>query len=597
MDWKAIVSLAVCAGTVLVMAWSRLGPDVVLFGGLVVLVVLGVLKPEDAFSGFANEMVFAVGALLIVARGLRETGSLQVVATKVLGRPSTVMGAQFRLMWPVALASAFLNNTPVVAMMVPTVSDWAKRIGVQPSKLLLPLSYAAIVGGLCTLIGTSTHLVVVGMARAWDPTLHIGLFELAPMGVTIAVAVIVSILVLSRWLLPAREGARSRLSEPREYTVAMRVTASTTVSGRTIEQAGLRRLPGLFLVEIQRAGQSLVAVGPDTPMQSGDVLIFAGEVESVVDLRNLRGLEPAEDQVGKLMQPNRQRRLVEAAVAARSPLVGQSVRDAAFRTRYHAAVIAVHRRGQRVKSRIGDIVFEPGDTLLLEAPSSFCELYRNDPDFAVVSEVEGSTPVQHDRAWLGFVVVGSMVACTITGLLPLVTSSLLAAAAMVVLGALTPVQAQRAVDLRILVAIAASFGLALSLQRSGAADWIAQAIAPLLSGDGVQSADMRVLLSTVYLLTALLSAVTTNNAAAAFMFPVAMSLTTMLGVPPKPVLFVLMMGASASFATPIGYQTNLMVLGPGGYRFSDFLRLGVPLQLLVGVIAVGTVLLFGWGFP
>ncbi len=581
MGAEAWTTVAVTAAIVAAMALNIAGPDLIMVAGLTVLLLLGIVTPEQALSGFSNEAVLTVAALFVVAAGIRDTGGLDVLARRVLGQPRSLAGAQLRLMLPVAGMSAFLNNTPVVAMLVPIVGDWSRRVGIPVSRLLIPLSYAAMLGGTCTLIGTSTNLVVAGLAAERDPTAAIGMFDIALVGVPTLVLGVLFILLTSRWLLPDRQGVQRSLDNPREYTVAMRVEKDSPVAGQTIEDAGLRHLPGLYLVEIERDGQLLVAVGPEERIYAGDTLVFAGVVESVVDLRKIRGLVPATDQVRKLAQPTPERRMIEAVIAPHSPMVGRSVRETRFRTSYDAAIIAVHRRGERVGGKVGDIILSAGDTLLLEAHPSFLERHRNDSDFALVSEVEGSAPPKHDKAWLATLVLCGMVAANTLGLLPLLTAALLAAGMMIATRCIDGGTARRSLELSVLITIAAAFGISAALETTGAARVIASSLVSFavpLGPIGV--------LAAIYVVTAVVTLLISNNAAAALMFPIAMAAQEAAGFDGPAVVFVLMLAASACFATPIGYQTNLMVLGPGGYRFGDFFRIGVPLQLVLGALAV-----------
>lgn len=581
MGWQAWTVLAITGLMVFAMVRQVAGPDLVLTAAMAVVLALGIVTPAQALSGFSNEGVLTVAALFVVAAGLRETGALDYAARRVLGRPQRLPSAQLRMMLPVSAISAFLNNTPVVALMVPLVSDWARRCKIPTSRLLIPLSYAAILGGSCTLIGTSTNLIAVGMARAADPSLEIGMFDIAWLGVPCAVVGTVFIIATSRWLLPDRKAGREALTDPREYTIAMRLEAGSSIEGQSIEDAGLRHLPGLFLASIERGDQRMVAVRPTTKLRAGDVLVFAGLVESVVDLRKIRGLVPAGDEVDQLMRPTHERRLVEAVVAAGSELAGSNVRSARFRTRFGAAIIAVHRGGQRVHAKVGDIVLRAGDTLLLEAHPGFVQTHRHSASFALVSEVEGSAPPSHDKAPTAVFVLVAMLAAHLTGLLSLLSAALLAAGVLLVTRCLTGQQARRALELRVVLAIAASFGVAAALDQSGAAGVLAHGLVKLAMPWGPVA-----LLMALFLATATMATVVGNNASVAVMFPISHAAALEAGVSFTPCLFVLMLAASASFASPISYQTNLMVYGPGGYRFSDFMRIGVPLQLIVAAVGV-----------
>lgn len=581
MGWEAWVTLAVTAAMVVAMARSLAGPDVVMLAGLSVLVTAGIVPVSRGFAGFANEGVLTVAVLFVVAAGVRDTGGLDTLLRRVMGRPRGLGEAQLRLFLPVSAVSAFLNNTPVVAMMVPVVTDWARRHRLPLARLLIPLSYASILGGTCTLIGTSTNLVVYGLVREQQPGVEIGMFDIAVLGVPALFVGLLYVLVFSRRLLPDRAGSQQLIATPREYTVSMRVEEGSAVVGQRIEEAGLRHLPGLYLVELERDGELMPAVDPETRLHAGDHLLFVGVVESVVDLRRIRGLVPATDQVDKLSEPRPHRRLLEAVVGAGSALSGRNVRELRFRTQYEAAIIAVHRNGERVTGKVGDIVLRAGDVLLLEAPPAFLERHRNDSNFALVTEVEGSTPLQHEKAPLALGLLLAMVVLSASGVLPLLVAGLLTAGAMLLTGCLSAQEARRAVELRVLVAIAAAFGVGAALDTSGAAGTLGRAMVDLATPFGPLAT-----LAGIYVATAILTELITNNAAAALMFPLAAAAAESAGLALAPVALVVMMAASASFSTPIGYQTNLMVYGPGGYRFGDFLRFGLPLQLLLGSVTL-----------
>ncbi|MEO0323829.1 MAG: SLC13 family permease, partial [Myxococcota bacterium] len=523
----------------------------------------------------------------VVAAGVRETGALDLVARWVLGRPRALAGAQLRVMLPVSSLSAFLNNTPVVAMFVPLVERWARRHGLPASMLLMPLSYAAILGGTCTLIGTSTNLVVAGMVADRHPETVLGMFDVAAAGLPVLVLGTLYVVLAAPRVLRGRQPAALSLGDQRAYTVALRVERGSPVAGQTIEEAGLRSLEGLFLYDVEREGQLLPAPPPTTVLKESDILRFAGRVETVVDLRRLR-LVPATDQISKLAgRP--ERRWVEAVVAAQSPLAGVTVREARFRTRFNAAILAVHRQGERVSTKVGDIALEPGDVLLIEAHPSFVNKHARDPAFALVSPVEGSAPPRHDRAPVAALLLLAMVVSNVAGLLPLVTAALLAAGAMLVTRCLTGTVARRSLDLQVLVTVGAALGIGRALDTSGAAAAAGEALLLTVAPYGPAA-----LLGAVFAVTALLAGVAYTSTAAALMYPVAATVAEAQGLSVESAAYVVMIAASTAFSTPVGYAANLMVYGPGGYRFGDFLRLGLPLQILVGVLTVTAVRLL-WG--
>jgi di/tricarboxylate transporter len=577
---SATLVLAVILAVLGLLASNRVPADAVMVGAVTVLLTTGVVSTRDALAGMANEGMITVAVLFVVAEGVRQTGALNIAFERLLGRPRSVPVAQARMMLPVCVVSAFLNNTPIVAMMMPLVADWAKRVQISVSKLLIPLSYATILGGTCTLIGTSTNLVLFGLVRDRLPDFRMGLFDLAWVGVPCAIVGLAWILAASPLLLPERRSAGTLFADPREYTVEMLVEPGSGLVGRTLEEAGLRHLPGLYLMEIGRGGAVLPAVSTHERLQAGDRLVFAGVVESVVELQRLRGLRPATDQVFKLEGGRTARRLVEAVVSDSCPLVGRSIRDGRFRSVYDAAVVAVARNGERLRQRIGDIVLRPGDTLLLETHAWFEESRRNSRDFFLVSTVPGARLLRHDRAWIAVAVLGVMIVTAGTGMLSVLNAAALAAGLLLFTRCLQPSEARQSVDWSVLVVIAASFALSRAVETTGLAAWIVHALSTsVTSGPWLA-------LATVYGITMLANAVMSNNAAVVLMFPVALATASRLGVSVMPFVIALMMAGSNDFATPIGYQTNLMVYGPGGYRFGDYVRLGGPLNLLMWGVAV-----------
>lgn len=577
---EAWLTVGLLVAAIVAMAAGK-ASDLSLLAVMTALLAFGILTPSEAVAGFSNEGMLTVGALFAVTAGIRETGVLDALATSLLGLPKGVARAQLRMTLPVATLSAFVNNTPVVALMVPVVADWARKLRIPPSKLMIPLSYAAILGGTCTLIGTSTNLVVSGLSTRLDPPVHLELLSPLPLGLAGTAVGIVYIVVVSRWLLPSRGGAEEATAGVREYLVAVRVEPSSTVVGKSVEAAGLRHLPGLFLVEIQRGDDVFAAAGPETRLAAGDTLVFAGVVESVVDLLRVKGLVPATDQLDKLLAPRPDRELVEAVVAPRSRLAGMSIRETRFRSRYDAAVIAVHRGEERLRTKIGDVVLRPGDVLLLETHRAFLANNQNDRDFALLHRVSRKATPRHDRGPLALAVAAALILANALGFVPLLTASLVAALVLVATGCIRAADALEAIEGRVLLTIAAAFAVEAALQKTGAASVLAHGLLRVVSPLGTVG-----IVAGLYTVTALLTELITNNSAAALMFPLGVETARAAHLPLKPVLLVLMVAASASFSTPIGYQTNMMVYGPGRYRFTDFVRFGVPMQILVGAVTV-----------
>ena len=589
LGWEGWFSLGVTVWCFGMFAWGRAAPDIVTTAALTLLLLFNVITPTEGLAGFANEGMLTVAVLYVVVTGLTETGAVEWIVQALLGRPRSEAHARLRLMAPVAGLSAFLNNTPVVAIFIPAVEDWAKRHRLSLSRLMIPLSYAGIAGGTCTLIGTSTNLVVNGLYVTRTDSPGFGLFEMAWIGVPVVAVVFLFLLTAGRWLLPGRTPASVSYEDVRQYTAEMLVANDSPLAGKSVEKAGLRQLPGLFLIEIDRGGQVIPAVSSYEVLKAGDRLVFAGILDSVVDLQRTRGLIPATNQVFKLTGPRQDRCFVEAVLSDKCPLVGKSVREGRFRTRYNAVIIALARNGERVNRKIGDIELRAGDTLLLECRPAFSEQQRNSRDFLLVSQLGDTHPLNHDRALTAVAIVGAMVLMAATGLFSMLEAALIAAGLMIFTRCTDGRTARRAPDWQVLVVIATSFGIGAALEKSGAASFIAGGLIGLAGGVPWAS------LALVFLTTAVLTSVATNNVAAVLVFPIVMEVAASMGVRPEPLIITLMVGASASFATPVGYQTNLMVFNVGGYRFGDFLRVGVPLTLVLGVVTIALVPLV-WPF-
>lgn len=606
MGWEAWFTLGVLALTFALLAWGKTAPSACMWFGVALLFGVGIIPVDKALAGLANEGMVTVAILYIVGAGVSETGAIDFLAQRLLGSPKSPTVAVARLMIPTAAISAFINNTPLVAMLIPIVGDWAKKNRVAPSKVMLPLSIAAILGGCCSLIGTSTNLVVSGLySKAIDAGkidhAPLQMFDVSWVGIPAAILGIAFVIFTNRWLLPDRRPALSHLEDPRQYTIEMMVDPASPLVGKNIEEAGLRHLPGAFLAEIDRDGMVLPAVSPDERLRPNDRLVFVGVIDSVVDLQRTRGLKPATDQVFKLDGPRTQRCLIEAVVSNTSSVVGKTIRDARFRSTYNAVVLAVARNGERISGKIGDIEVRTGDTLLLEAHPSFVEQNRNSRDFFLVSELQDSNPPHYEKARTALtIMVGMILAAAldwtlptnfVRGLLgmsplagpvnvPMLNAAVVAAGLVILTRCVSVDKAKRNLNSDILLAIAASFALSFALEKTGAAKAIADSMNSLAGGNPWAT------LAMVYFGTVIVTELVTNNAAAALMFPLALETAHGLGVNHFPFVIAIMMAASNGFATPIGYQTNLMVYGPGGYRFSDYLKLGIPLDLLIGIVTI-----------
>ena len=623
----AWLALLVTAGIFAVMQRrGGISSDVLFLAGLVCLVLAEVLfpntfrtlTPTEALVGFASPVVITIAGLFVVAAGLRTTGALDWVGMRLLGRASTPQGAIARLAAPIVAISAFMNNTPIVAMLVPVASDWCRRRGISPSRLLMPISYLAIIGGTCTLIGTSTNLVVNGMlareqqriteaqpqAEAVIAQLRpMHLFEIGYVGLPTAALCALYIITIGSRRLPNRTDLVEQLGEHRrEYLVEMMVQPECRLIGQTVEEAGLRHLPGLFLIEINREDEVITPVAPEDHIHAGDRLVFTGVVSTIADLEKIPGLVPAADMNYEVHPQKRTaRKLTEAVLSESCPSIGKTVRAARFRQLYNAAVVAVHRNGRRLPSKIGDIRLQAGDTLLLQTRSDFAEAFRNNPDFYLVADVDGSTGVRSDRAWIAFLLlallIGIFTVATLVSGIAVDRGALMAIGSICVAGlmvgtrCLPASQARLSLDLQVLLTIGAALGLGQALTNSGAVNKVAEEIVLLLGTNEY------LLLAAVILMTFVFTELITNTAVAALMVPLAVALATQQGVAmsPRPLVIAVTLAASASFLTPVGYQTNLMVMGPGGYHARDYLKAGLPITIIVFVTAMVLIPLF-WPF-
>ena len=596
LDFPALVTLAVIVAIfVLIQLRGGIPIDGLFLAGLLVVISVGALSPAQALQGFANPGLITVAALLVVAAGLKSTGCIDWIAYRLIGQLETPYQLLVCLTPAILLLSAFFNNTPIVAILVPLLLTWCRQRGASPSKILMPVSFITILGGVCTLVGTSTNLIVNGLlVESGMKPMH--LFELGFVGIPVALLGSLYILLIGYRFLPDRPDLVEKLDkEAREYLVELIVRPECPLAGKTVQQAGLRHLRGLFLVEIDRGDQVITPASPDDLILPGDRLVFTGVVTTIVDLVKIPGLVPAAELRYRLQEKGSPlRHLCEAVVSHSSPVIGQTIREANFRRLYNAAVIAVHRNGERLPTKIGDIELQPGDTLLLQTRPNFVSQFRHSRDFYLVAAIEGFEPPRHERAMVAGLIFAGYVLWLLVGAIPWVhqlspvlgepaIGALVAALLMVGCRCISPVQARSALDLQLILTIGAAIGLAKAMEQTGAATRIGHALVELCQGHPYW------ILAVVYGFASLLTEFITNNAVAVTLFPVVVAAGAELGIDPRPLIIGITVAASLSFLSPVGYATNLMVLGPGGYTPRDFLRLGIPLNILcflIGIIVI-----------
>jgi di/tricarboxylate transporter len=585
----AWITLAVVVFTVALLASERVPPAPAMLGAVVVLFVLDVIPAEQAFAGFANEAPIIVAALYVLAGAAEATGAMGVLATW-LGRDRGERRNLSRLLGVTSLMSAVVNNTTVVAAVAPPIVDWARRQRLSASRYLMPCSFAALLGGLLTAIGTSTNITVSGLLTdaGMDP---IGFFEITRVGLPIAIVGLAVMVLTTSRLLPARTDVFADVAEDmREFTVEMRVVPGGPLVGKSVEDAGLRHLQGVFLVEIERDGRVIAPVAPDEILEAGDSLVFAGNVDMVLDLQRIRGLASAERHHFDLGAGGREQRFWEAVIGQDSPLAGTTLKRVGFRARYGAAVVAIHRAGERLRAKLGEVQLRPGDVLLVLAGSNFRQQWRGRRDFLMISGLGGTNPNRSSRAWIVYVVGLFVIVFAGLEILPLLKVALIAALAFILLGVLSVSEARAAIDVNVIVLIAASYGLGAAVQSSGLAETIAGGLVSTFDTFGATGT-----LLGIFLATTVLTALISNNAAAVLMFPIGLASAARLGVDPRAFVIAIAVAASTDFLTPVGYQTNTMVMGIGGYKFTDFTRVGFPLTITTVLVAVAVIPIF-WPF-
>jgi len=552
---------------------------------LLLMIIGGVIDVKEAFAGFSNHGMLTVGFLFVVAGALQRTWVLERIGDSLLGKEGSITVKLLRLLPPVSAISAFFNNTPIVAMLIPAVSSWAKKNQAPVSKFLIPLSYAAILGGTCTLIGTSTNLVVHGlMLEKGLPGMSF--FEISKVGLPAAIVGLSVIIFAGHKLLPDRKDPIIRMGEHiREFVVVMQVTSGYKYIGASIEKAGLRHLKGLFLFQVERNGELKTPVGPSEKIQLFDYLFFTGLPETIMELQKVRGLSLLKTKTFDLHHFDSDGYgAFEVVVSPNSPLIGKNVRESKFRSSYDAVIIAIHRSGERIKEKIGDIVLRGGDTLLILGRNDFIERWYHSQDFYLVSK---SVKINSKPRWYSYFsvfVLTGMIAAMASGLVPVIAAAGAAALLLILSKCITVQDARNSIDWKVLLIIAAAFGIAKGLDNSGISDFLAEKILASAGLLGIPG-----LLMAIYFITNIYTEIITNNAAAALLVPIVLSTADQAGIDPGPFLIAVAIGASASFATPIGYQTNLMVYGPGGYRFKDFLKAGIPMNIIVGLTAVTSI--------
>lgn len=585
MSPEAWITAALVVAMLLTLAFDLMPPAATVLAATATLLVTGIITEEQALSGFSNSAPLSVAALYVLAYAADKTGLLGPLVNRMLGKEGKVTAGSFaRLTAPTAGISAFINNTPLVAMLIGQVTSWCNQRGVSPSRLLLPISYAAILGGTLTVIGTSTNLVASGLLESTGDA-PIGMFEITKISVvSVVLGMLVLILAVPRLLPERRTAVEEFTEEMREFTVQMEVIPGGPMDGSTVADAGLRNLSGIFLIEIQREGTVLPAVSPSRRLSGGDRLTFAGDSDSIVEFQRTPGLRSAETS-HMLAIDSPEHTFFEAVIGPDSRLVGQTLSEIEFRGRYQAAVVALHRSGSRIDQGLGQIRLETGDTLLLLAGPDFRARSRRGRDFLLVSRLGGPPPSATRKAPLvGLLAIG-VITIAAFEVLTILEAALIAAGVLLATKTISFSEAGESIDFGVILLIASAFGVGEAMQSTGLAESLASGMLDVFGGLG----DLGIIFALA-MATTIMTEVITNNAAVVVIFPIAMAIAASAGLDPRIIAMLVAVVASSSFLTPMGYQTNTMVYGPGGYRFSDYLRAGIP----INVVVVISVTLTGW---
>lgn len=598
LTWPILLIFILLFLTLVSFVLEKIPVDLTAMGLFAALLVLGLLPVEDAFSVFSNPAPITVAAMFIISAALERCGAIDALAIRLEG--ATRIGYVrflFAMILTVALFSAFINNTPVVVVFMPVVLGLARNLNVPASKLLIPLSYASIFGGICTLIGTSTNIIVSGMAEA-QGLAPLGMFEISKVGVPLLLIGAAYLAIFGRRILPERETLTSMLTEDerREYLTEAFVQPDSPLIGKTLEEAGILKARGLRVIEVVRSGVAVHADLKTIKLLAGDRLVMACRPAGIARARSLEGVDfTSEAGLGLEQIAAHEGLLVEAVIPPNSPVIGRTIRELNFRQRFRMTILAVHRRGVNVREQLDTLRLEFGDTLLMMGTEQAVQFLRSSEEILLLDKPQIPAHDTRKKMPLVLATVAGVVLSASVFSVPIVASSTVACIFLFVTGCLKPKEGYDAIQWNLLFLIFGMLAMGLAMESTGTSLYIASKMTALVETLVPGIWKPLAMLACVYLVTSILTEVISNNAAAVLVLPIALGIATTLDLNPRPFMIATAVAASASFATPIGYQTNTYVYGVGGYKFADFLRVGIPMNLIYFVCSMILIPLF-WEF-
>lgn len=585
---QQVIVLSVTVLLIILLFFERIRPAFIFFAAVLVFLLAGIIDTKDFLSALANESILSIFLLIFITTGIRDHFNIIGWLDRLFGKTKNPRSFMLRMSSGVAAMSAFMNNTPIVALFMPYVYQWCKRNQISRSKFLIPLSYAAIIGGMITVIGTSTNLVLNGLIQSKNLS-ALGIYDYLFPGILVSIGGILFLYFFGYKLLPDRtDPLISVARQSREYLVETKIPPASGIIGKSVIDANLRNLTGIYLFEIARGGKPITPVNPEEILEEGDSLFFAGETQNIIELlerdNELSLPKPNSDHPSD----NKGHDLIETVIPVNSPLIGSTLKQIEFRENYDAAVVAIHRNGEKLRGKIGEIEMKAGDLLLISAGKNFAKYLSSHPDLymvSVVAKMIGSNPVAR-KAFI--IVLLLLIAALIAGLVNLFLALIILAAAMVVLKLLNISEIKRQMDIDLLVILVCSLTFSTAIIDTGSAAMVANNFIALFKGLG----NMGVVIG-LYLVTLILTSFITHVAAVSIVFPIAYALGNSLpGINISALFVAIAFAASASFHAPFSYQTNLMIYGPGGYKFKDFLKIGLPFTFLYSIITILFILFY-----